>query len=282
MKRIIAMLLAVVMCLTLCACGKSKAATECENLINAIGDVSIDSKDAIEAAEKAYAALTSDEKDSISASAVILHDARTAYIFELSKFAYQNVNSSYEHTQALGSDLQNALYVAIYRNSAVKNNNILENLSAECLYLSEDEIKTGLAYALAKYKYSENWDDLSSEEKETYFEIAEKYTFDDESIGENTLYITCWTIIHAHELNGNFDVAKNGLDTAKVQMQELSEKYSDYEHFPNLKGFYTTASSYLDAIGSFSMSFNAYKELRQQYEKEARDYINDLDFIFGG
>lgn len=56
--------------------------------------------------------------------------------------------------------------------------------------------------------------------------------------------------------------------------------YSDYEHYPNLKGFYTTTNSYLDAIETFKMSFNAYKDLHTQYEKEARDYKADLDYIF--
>lgn len=93
MKKGMSLVLALVMCLSLCACGKSKAAKECENLINVIGEISIDSKGAIEAAEKAYAALTSDEKDSISESAVALEVARSAYIFELSKAAYQNINN---------------------------------------------------------------------------------------------------------------------------------------------------------------------------------------------
>ncbi len=281
MKRGISLVLALMMCLSLCACGKSKAAKECENLINVIGEISIDSKGAIEAAEKAYAALTSDEKDSISESAVALEDARSAYIFELSKAAYQNINSSYEITQALGSDLYNGLYVVIHGSDAVKGNNVIENLSEECLNLSEDDIKAGLSYALAKYKYGKSWDELSNEEKETYIKVAEGYAFDDESIGENRLFIACWTIIHAYELNGKLDNAKNDLESAKVLMLELSEKYSDYKHYPNLKGYYTTSSSYLDAIENFKMSFEAFKELKQEYEKEARDYINDLDFIFG-
>ena len=87
MKKVIAIVLALSICFSLCACGKSKAATECENLIMAIEEVSVDSGEAIEAAEKAYEALSSDDKESISECAAVLNDAQKTYTFELSKMA---------------------------------------------------------------------------------------------------------------------------------------------------------------------------------------------------
>ena len=80
MKRIIALLLAMAICLLLSACGKSDAAIACENLINAIGEVTLDSKDAIAAAENAYSALTDEEKESISESKEILKKSRALYV----------------------------------------------------------------------------------------------------------------------------------------------------------------------------------------------------------
>ena len=153
MKKGISLVLALVMCLSLYACGKSKAATECENLINAIGEVSIDSKEAIEAAEKAYAALTSDEKDSISESAVALEDARSSYIFELSKMAYQNINSAYDITHKFGSDLYQAWFLVSYQGKKLQNSNTVKYLASEVQYLNEEELQKGLAFVLAKNKY---------------------------------------------------------------------------------------------------------------------------------
>lgn len=61
MKKVIVFLLLAAMICSLCACGKSKEAQNVDDLIMAIGEVSIDSADKIKAAEDAYEAL--DEKD---------------------------------------------------------------------------------------------------------------------------------------------------------------------------------------------------------------------------
>lgn len=66
MKRIISLLLVAVMCLSLCACGKSEAVTAFEDAVAQIGTVSIDSEEKIAAAEAAYEALTDKEKESVA------------------------------------------------------------------------------------------------------------------------------------------------------------------------------------------------------------------------
>lgn len=58
MKKIIALMLCAVMLLSLCACGKSKEAQNVDDLILAIGEVSIDSAEKIAVAEEAYNALS--------------------------------------------------------------------------------------------------------------------------------------------------------------------------------------------------------------------------------
>lgn len=76
MKRIISLLLAIVMCASLSACGKSKAVKEVETLIDTIGEVTADSESAVLAAEKAYDTLTAEEKEKVENYAV-LTEART-------------------------------------------------------------------------------------------------------------------------------------------------------------------------------------------------------------
>ena len=70
------------------------------------------------------------------------------------------------------------------------------------------------------------------------------------------------------------------MDEAKVLMKELSEKYSDYEHYPNLKGYYTTTKSFFDFCQNPTGNFEQYKNTLNDYRNEARDYISDLDYIF--
>lgn len=179
MKKLMALLLVFAMVLPLCGCGKSKAATECENLITALGEVSVDSGKAIEAAEKAYAALTKDEQESISESAAVLTDARSAYIFEVSKAAYRNINSAYDIIQKFGSDLYESWYLVAYQSKKLTNSNTVKFLASKVQYLSEEEIQMGLAYVLANNKYGEDWYSLSEEEKDSYIDLAVKYEGDD-------------------------------------------------------------------------------------------------------
>lgn len=280
MKKVMAIILTFAMCLSLCACGKSKEATECENLINAIGDVSIDSGEAIEIAETAYEALSSDDKESISESVVVLNDARKAYTFELSKMAYQNICSAYEIIHEFGSDLYEAWYLVSYQSKNLMNTNTVKAIASEVQYLDEEEIQKGLAYVLAKNKYKEDWYALSEEEQDRYIELARNYEGDDFFNQTNCLFITTWSVIRAYEVNGQTEEAQEYLKSAQTYMRELSEKYSDYEHYPNLKGFFTMAGSYLDVCCDSELSFTQFKDIKNQYEKEARDYTNDLDFIF--
>jgi len=62
MKKIIALLLALTMCFSLCACGKSEEVKNVEALISAIGEVTLDGESAILAAEEAYNALAEEDK----------------------------------------------------------------------------------------------------------------------------------------------------------------------------------------------------------------------------
>lgn len=79
MKRAIALFFAVVMLLSLCACGKSDNAKVCEGLIGKIGEVTLDSGETIKLAEEAYDALTEEEKGQIKKSAEKLSESRQTY-----------------------------------------------------------------------------------------------------------------------------------------------------------------------------------------------------------
>lgn len=77
MKKIISLLLIAVMCLSLSAC-KSEEVKAVEEAISAIGVVSLDSEKAIIDAEKAFAALSEDDKNKVSNYNSLL-EARSKY-----------------------------------------------------------------------------------------------------------------------------------------------------------------------------------------------------------
>ncbi len=95
MKRWIALLMALGMLIALCACGETGTQAETptpeptpeptpgpaalvEKQIDALGEISLDSKDALEAAEAAYAALTPEEQAQVR-NLAILQAARLVY-----------------------------------------------------------------------------------------------------------------------------------------------------------------------------------------------------------
>lgn len=66
MKKIIALVMVCIMALALVGCGKSTEVAETERLIDAIGTVTVESADAIEAAETAYEALSEKDREQVS------------------------------------------------------------------------------------------------------------------------------------------------------------------------------------------------------------------------
>ena len=65
MKKIISLLLALALCLSLCACGKSEAVKNVETLIESIGSITLASKEAISLADEAFSALSVEEKEKV-------------------------------------------------------------------------------------------------------------------------------------------------------------------------------------------------------------------------
>ncbi len=86
MRKVISLLMAFVLCLSLCACGKSEAVKNVEALIEAIGEVTLDNEAAIVAAENAYNSLTDEEKAKVK-NTEVLTAARDNYEFLLKEAA---------------------------------------------------------------------------------------------------------------------------------------------------------------------------------------------------
>ena len=76
-KKILALCLSLLLLLSLTACGKSKEVKNVEELISAIGVVTADKAEAVAAAEKAFAALSPEDREKVE-NAGILPEAREA------------------------------------------------------------------------------------------------------------------------------------------------------------------------------------------------------------
>lgn len=211
---------------------------------------------------------------SLALSLVACGGGKTKKAFTASQAAYENVNAAYEIVEAFGEDIYEAWRLGIFDDDEI----IDEGCSylAKELNLSQEEIADGVAYSVAAI-LGNNWDECSDEDKNTYRAMANS-TF---KVVEDRLFSWCVEIVsNAYIVNGKVAEAKEYLDTAKGQMKNLSENYSDYEHYPALKGYYTTTSSFFDFCQNPTGSFEQLKTTIENYKSKARDYNADLNYIF--
>lgn len=199
---------------------------------------------------------------------------KTKKAFEASKAAYQNVNAAYEISEVFGSDIYEAWRLGIYDDEEI----IDEGCSylAKELHLSKDELEEGAAYTIASLS-GDDWETCTNEDKNKYKKMVD-YMF---KLMEDDLFSWCVEVVsNSYIANGKTAEAQEYLDAAKGQMKDLSENYSDYEHYPALKGYYTTTSSFFDFCQNPTGSFEQLKTTIENYKTDARDFNADLDYIF--
>lgn len=273
MKKIISLVLVLVMCLSLCGFGQNTAVQEVETAISAIGEVSVDSREAIETAEGLYSALPDKVKEQVKNYNTLV-EAQKAYIFALAKDAYKNIDSAYDITLQFAEDFYKAWRIGIYEKSKVQGN-FAEYLSSE-LSLSKEDIIVGMAWQMGQAMAGKEWDELTEDQKNEYIELASG-----EFIWKGSVFgFLTWSVRNAYIANGETEKAQSCLNNAKAQMRVFSKQYSDYEHYPNLKGYYTTTNSFLEFISNPSGTFDMLVDTINNYMNKACDYSADLDYIF--
>ena len=192
--------------------------------------------------------------------------------FEASKAAYQNVNAAYEIVEKMGSDIYEAWRMGIYDDDEIMDEGCAY-LAGE-LSLSEDELAEGVIGAISAVV----GEGMLEEETEQMIRDNPNVLF---TVFEDNPFTFCVEVVkQAYIANGKADEAGQYLEDAKAQMKDMSENYSDYEHYPALKGYYTTTSSFYDFCLNPQGSFEQIKTTIEDYRGEARDYNADLDYIF--
>lgn len=191
--------------------------------------------------------------------------------FEASKLAYDDICAAYEIVESYGTDIYEAWRIGIYHKDEVS----IDYLSTE-LFRSKEEIKDGIVYAFCEGTVT-GYDGATAEEKTKLRELADTYFL----FHKNDLFSACvWIVQGVYVTSGDVEKAQNALDSAKEKMKELSESYGDYEHYPNLKGFYTTTRSFLEFCQKPTGSFEQITTTINDYNNKIRDYLSDLEYIF--
>ena len=70
-------------------------------------------------------------------------------------------------------------------------------------------------------------------------------------------------------------------NAAKELMKQLGDQYSDYEHYPSLKKYFTNTLAFFDFCCNPEGSFEQIVSTFNNYRNNAREYFFDLNYVFG-
>lgn len=84
----------------------------------------------------------------------------------------------------------------------------------------------------------------------------------------------------AYVNNGTVQRLDDALASAKSELKTMTQEYSDYSEYPNLKSYYSQVSSYAEFAKNPSGSFEQLKTTIESYEREIRTYRSDMSFVF--
>lgn len=191
--------------------------------------------------------------------------------YDISKEAYDKIKIAHDITEAFASDLYEAWRLGIYDDDEVRDGGA--KYLAKELSLSEKEIIDGLVYSY--YGNDEDYNNASASEKENIKNKVSVF-FTGDSIFSSCVF----AVSGAYKVNGKVKEAQDAIDEAKALMKELSSDYSDYEHYPSLKEFFTNTSAYFDFCQNPDGSFEQVKNTINDYRNKSRELNNDLNFIF--
>jgi len=199
-------------------------------------------------------------------------------VYDLASQAFNNVNEAYTITEEYGSDIYEGWRLGIYNNKEIIRDG--NTYLAKELGLSKEELDNGMSSLLIKQLFGSDIEKLSGDKVDELKDLLKKDTVYYKMFEDSLFSFVVNVVSETYKVNGKAELAQEKLDLAKKQMKEMSDQYSDYEHYSNLKGYFTTTNAFFDFCQNPTGSFEQVKETINKYKNEARDYKNDLAYIF--
>lgn len=264
MKKIISLVLALVMCLSLCACGKSQAVKDVEEAINAIGEVSLDSEEAILKAERMYDYLTDSEKSNVENKGVLV-EARYAYdrlytdtIYNTAKEAYELLCEGAEIYTFIAHNLNNVGKFGANSNIYTMDDDFCKCFSEathdifRCPALTEQEAKDALAFY-----YNEKG--LSGSMPADQFFCMNLF---------NRAYV---------DIRGYH--TKAIMEEAGVLLLNLKDTYNDEKYYSVLQEFFDYVATGTEAFSKVN-NFTTLSTWTGEYQSQYLQYQQKIDPMF--
>ena len=199
-------------------------------------------------------------------------------VYDLASQAFNNVNEAYTITEEYGSDIYEGWRLGIYNNKEIIRDG--NTYLAKELGLSKEELDNGMSSLLIKQLFGSDIEKLSGDKVDELKDLLKKDTVYYKMFEDSLFSFVVNVVSETYKVNGKAELAQEKLDLAKKQMKEMSDQYSDYEHYSNLKGYFTTTNAFFDFCQNPTGSFEQVKDTINKYKNEARDYKNDLAYIF--
>lgn len=287
MKKVLAAILAFVLIFGLAGCGKSENVKRTEELITAIGTVSINSGETIIEAEKAYNSLTEKEKTEVS-NAAVLNSDKAEFVELLASRAFQSLNDAYAFMDVMSGDVYDAWYTGAMTNTDLS----AEKLSEETR-LSKEEVALGLGYLTYKYAMIfsskgeetptfKDWEEQDEKNKETWINNNSILfsMIDKKIITGGYEPICCEMVRTVYTLNGKLEEGEENLATAQRLIKEIESIDPSYQYLDNLKDYYKVCSSLLDFCKEPKGSLLQFSSTLNDYRNSVKENVIDLEFAF--
>lgn len=182
--------------------------------------------------------------------------------FTTSQEAFDKITTAYQATNEFSEDIYEAWFLGVNSSSKYNDDSELDEFADE-MHIELEHIQQAIANLRGKDSYS-------------YGDWSRLYYL------YNYSYFSAWVsvISEAYKCSGKAESIRSELAEAKALMKTLSDKYSDYEHYPSLKKYFTNTLAFFDFCCNPEGSFEQVKDTFNGHRNNARVYFFDLNYIF--
>jgi len=196
----------------------------------------------------------------LSLSACLFDNSKKA--FEVSREAFDKINTAYGMVNDYSKDIYEAWRLGVNSRSSYDDEYELEafadELDIELIYIQQ---------AIAKLLYKPNYEYGDWEMLKWFY--------------NDSFFSACVDVAStAYVCRGDVDQITVLLQDAKTLMKQLSSDYSDYEHYPSLKEYFTNTLAFFDFCQNPEGTFEQVVETFNTYRNTARECFFDLNYVF--
>ncbi len=209
-----------------------------------------------------------------STNSASVENTRKKEAFKSASIAYSNILSAFESTDNYAKDIQDAWHTAIWTSDELTTYGV--SFLAQETSMSVNEIELAILDILEEM-FEDEFDLITY----TYMLDVESELFFQVFAETDNISWFCVEIVEkVYEAKGETAKVEIALTTAQDEIKKLSEIDSDYEHYENLKGFYSEVKAYYDSCVDIHCSCEQFTQYVADYNKDAQVYKSSLDYFF--